>query len=137
MNYFYHTVCPNLTTLNDTSGIITSPFYPRNYPDNQRCSWQITARKGSHVVVVIEEMSIRSCGQTCTCDYLEVENGFSSDGAIGERICGSSRVRYYSMPESLTVLFVSDGTDSKRYRGFKASYFQANHTGTISGKYEE
>ena len=124
-----------MTTLNETSGVITSPFYPRNYPGYQECGWEIAASKGKHVVLIIEDMSIPSCGQTCTCDHLEVQNGFSSDGYNnGERRCGSHRVRYYSMFESLTVLFVSDGSYSKQYRGFKATYLQANHSSLIPGK---
>ena len=123
-----------MTTLNETSGVITSPFYPRNYPGYQECSWEITASKGKHVVLIIDYMSIPSCGQACTCDHLEVQNGFSSDGHNAERSCGSHRVRYYSMFESLTVLFVSDGSYSKQYRGFKATYLQVNHSTIIAGK---
>ena len=85
--------------------------------------------------MIIEDMSIQSCGQTCTCDYLEVQNGISSDDYYDGRRCGYRRsVRYHSMSESLTVLFVSDGRQSKRYRGFKATYIQANHTALILGE---
>ena len=133
--FFFQPVCPNMTTLNETSGVITSPFYPRNYPGYQECHWQITASKGKHVVLIIEDMSIPSCGQTCTCDYLEVQNGISSDGYNDRRRCGYGRVGiYHSMSESLTVLFVSDGSSSKWYRGFKATYIQANHTASIPGE---
>ena len=131
---FYLTVCSNLTTLNDASGVIASPFYPRGYPNYQACHWQITASKGSHVVMAIEDMSIQNCGQTCACDYLKVQGGFYSDGYIGERRCGSYSARYYSMSENLTVLFVSDGSYRKRYRGFKATYLQLNHSSLIPGK---
>ena len=85
--------------------------------------------------MIIEDMYIQSCGQTCTCDYLEVQNGLSSDGYNNGRRCGYGRsVRYYSMFDSLTVLFVSDGSSSKNYPGFKATYFQANHTASIPGE---
>ena len=132
--FCFQPVCPNMTTPNETSGVITSPFYPRYYPGNQECRWQITASKGKHVVMIIEYMSIESCGQTCTCDYLEVQNSLSSDGYNDRRRCSHSRVIYYSMSESLTVLFVSDGSYNKRYRGFKATYIQGNHTASIPGK---
>ena len=123
-----------MTTLNETSGIITSPFYPRYYPDYQECRWQITASKGNHVVMIIEEMSIQRCGQRCTCDYLKVQNGLSYDGYNDGKKCGYRTVIYYSISESLTVLFVSDGSYSKRYRGFKATYIQANDTSLIPGE---
>ena len=127
-----------MTTLNETSGVITSPFYPRYYPDHQECRWQITASKGNRVVMIIEDLYIKRCGQTCTCDYLEVQDGISSDDYNDGRRCGSRRsVRYYSMSDSLTVLFVSDGRHNKFYRGFKATYIQANHTASISGEYKK
>ena len=128
---FRLSVCPNLTTLNDTSGVITSPFYPRRYPNNQRCSWQITASKGKRIVLVIEFMYIEGC-RACSCDYLEIESGLSSDGVSAGRKCGymSERLAYYSFRESLKVLFVSNG-NTRWYRGFRATYTQVNHTGKL------
>ena len=128
---FRRSVCPNLTTLNDTSGVITSPFYPRSYPNNQRCSWQITASKGKGIVLVIEFMYIKGCG-ACSCDYLEIESGLSSDGVSTGRKCGymSERLAYYSFRESLKVLFVSNG-NNRWYRGFRATYTQVNHSGKL------
>ena len=127
---FRLSVCPNLTTLNDTSGVITSPFYPRRYPNNQRCSWQITASKGKRVVLDIEYMHIENCGG-CSCDYLEIENGWYSDGNSAGRKCGTMNgLAYFSFRESLKVLFVSNG-DRSWYSGFRATYTQVNHTGSL------
>ena len=120
-------VCPNLTTLNGSSGVITSPFYPRYYPVNQRCSWQITASKGKRIVLDIEGMDIEYC-RDCSCDYLEIEYGLSSDGVSDGRRCGFSRAVYYSFREVLKVLFVSNVFKNWN-RGFRATYTQANHTG--------
>ena len=85
-------------------------------------------------MMIIEDMYIRSCGHTCSCDYLEVQNGLSSDGYNDARRCGYRTEIYYSMSESLTVLFVSDGSDSKYYPGFKATFIQVNHTASIPGE---
>ena len=123
-----------MKTLNETSGVFTSPFYPRNYPGNQECRWQISASNGNRVLMMIDYLNTPSCGQTCTCDYLEVRNGLSSDGYNEKRRCGYISVRYYSIFDSLTVLFVSSGSYSKWYRGFKATYIQANHTASIPGE---
>ena len=74
-------------------------------------------------MMMIEDMGIQRCGQKCTCDYLKVQNGLFSDGHNDGRTCGYRRsVRYHSKSKSLTVLFVSDGSHSKYYRGFKAIY---------------
>jgi len=127
----YQSVCPNLTTLNETSGVITSPFYPRNYPDNQTCSWQITASKGKRIVLDIEYMSIEYC-EACSCDYLQIQHGLSSDGVSSGRKCGYiyGRLAYFSFRESLKVLFVSNG-NNRWYSGFRATYTQVNFTGVV------
>ena len=114
--------------LSETSGSITSHFYPRLYSDNQTCIWQITAKQGNRVKLEITNYNIQQCGPDCTCDYLQVQNGFSDD-ATG-KICGvhMKSIAYYSLQESLTVLFVSDSTQSKSYDGFEATYQQLNHS---------
>ena len=57
MSHIFFTVCPNMTTLNEISGIIISPFYPRNYFNNQSCSWDFRARiKENEVVFTIKDM---------------------------------------------------------------------------------
>ena len=127
IDLFCLAVCPNLTTLSETSGVITSPFYPRYYQNNQRCSWQITASKGKRIVLDIEYMSIKYCG-ACSCHYLEIVSGLSSDGVTFGRKCGYMRsTSYFSFGESLKVLFVSDA--ESWYGGFKATYTQVNNTG--------
>ena len=45
-----------MTTLNEISGVITSPFYPRHYSTNQSCSWEIRARKVKRIIFIIEDM---------------------------------------------------------------------------------
>ena len=126
-------MCPNLITLNESSGVITSPYYPRSYPNNQRCSWKITASKGKRVKLVIEDMNIEYHG-TCRRGYLEVQGGsISGDGAPSGRMCRRlmGSVTYHSFRESLTVLFVSNGF--WRYRGFKATYTQLSFS-AFTGK---
>ena len=136
INLCCHAVCPNLINLNETSGVITTPFYPRKYPNNQACSWEITATKGKRIVLIIEDMQIQQCGSSCSCDYLEIQNGVSSDAALSVRRCGNSRFSaiFHSVLESLKVLFVSDG--GVRYPGFKATYTQVNFTAISTGKYQ-
>ena len=131
-------VCPNMTTLNETSGVLTSPYYPRHYPSNKKCSWIITASKGERIVLVIEEIDIRECGSSCTCDYLQIQNGSSSDGLSGRRRCGYFKDRgivYYSTKDVLRVTFVSDSRTSSLYGGFKATYMKAKYDAVTTGKF--
>ncbi|KAJ7357622.1 hypothetical protein OS493_023751 [Desmophyllum pertusum] len=84
------TMWPASIILNETSDVISSPYNPRKYPDNQTCNWQITASQGNRIVLEIGPIDIESCGASgkCTCDYLQVQNGFSVDPGASERICG-------------------------------------------------
>ena len=123
MIFFFHAVCTDPTTLNETSGVITSPFYPGNYPYYQKCRWKITASEGKRVVLVIEDMSIRECNASCTCDYLEIQNGLPSDAVSSRKRCGNRNVAFYSINESLTVLFVANDNAT-----FNAAYTQVNYT---------
>ena len=123
-----------MTTLSEISGVITSPFYPRYYSDNQSCSWEIRARKGKLIVLSIEDMSW-SCDEvtwSCACGYVEIHGGSLSayDGPKW-RICEfsiASETTYDWFKERIkVVLFVSGGSIR-----FKISYTQVNFS--VSGK---
>ena len=131
-------VCPNMANLNETSGVLTSPYYPRSYPFSKSCSWKITASKGERIVFVIEEIDIWECGSSCTCDYLLIENGLSSDGISGRRRCRYYKDRgivYHSTKDVLRVTFVSDSRTSSGYRGLKATYIKVEHDAVTAGKF--
>ena len=124
MCLFFFSVCPEGAILTETSGAIQSPYNPRKYPVNQTCIWQITAPKGNYVRLEIDSINIQECNRaTCPCDYLQIHDGFSQDPNDNKRMCGphGSKI-FYSIHESLRVQFVSDGTRSKRFDGFKATY---------------
>ena len=120
------------------SGVITSPFYPRKYPLNQNCFWEISASKGNFVKLDITDMQIQRCGEegACTCDYLEILDGFLgsslSPGAASGKLCVEDRFTpplfYYSTNERLRVRFVADGQIEKQQRGFTATYTMLNYT---------
>ena len=119
------------------SGVITSPFYPRRYPDNQNCFWEISASKGNFVKLVITDMEIHRCGAegACTCDYLEILDGFLGSGltpsAASGKLCVDGRFTpqvYYSTNERLRVRFFAGPLLSKQNRGFTATYTMLNYT---------
>ena len=126
-----------MATLKETSGVLTSPYYPRRYPSNEKCSWKITANEGERIVLVIEDLHIRDCGSSCTCDYLEIQNGSSSDGISGRRRCRYYKDRgivYHSAKDVLRLTFVSDGGTDWHYRGFNATYIKVKYNATTTGK---
>ena len=128
-----------MVTLNEISGVIASPFYPRRgYLDNQSCSWEITARKGKRIVFTIEDLDISwwcSGGWSCLCSSLEIQGG-SISGYDGPkwRVCAAfvtANVTYDWFKERIKVLFFSDGRRPWRHR-FRISYTQVNFS--VSGK---
>ena len=130
-----------MTTLNEISGVITSPFYPRsghNYY-NQSCSWEIRARKGKRILFSIEDIYFSWwCSGIiwpCACEYVEIQGGSLSayDGPKWRiRAFPIANEMYDWFKERIkVVLFVSDG--SIRYGArFKISYTQVNFS--VSGK---
>ena len=126
-----------MATLNEPSGVLASPYYPRRYPSNAKCSWKITASKGERIVFLIQGNFIRRCGASCTCDYLEIQNGLSADGISDRRRCGgykSSGIVYHSVKDVLRVTFVSDSGTNPQYLGFKATYIKVKYNATTTGK---
>ena len=131
----FSSVCPSAANLTDSSGEITSPFFPRNYPSKQDCHWEITAPKGKPLKLEVTDMNIESCGQdgSCTCDYLQIMDGYSdADGAASGIRCGvkksSQRLIYYSTNERLRVRFFSNLPAGRSFQGFKATYTQLDYS---------
>ena len=87
----------------------------------------------------VTDMEIHDCGQSgaCTCDYLEILDGFlvlnnqlGGHPASG-KVCidkDFTPQTYYSMNEHLRVRFFSDLPASKNSRGFTATYTQLNYS---------
>ena len=88
-------------------------------------------------MLFIEDINIAVCGSSCTCDYLEIQNGSSSDGISGRRRCRYYKDRgivYHSVRDVLRVTFVSDSGRYRGNRGFKATYIKVNYNATNTGK---
>ncbi|XP_066025209.1 uncharacterized protein [Pocillopora verrucosa] len=129
-------LCPTDMILDETSGSFSSPYYPRNYPFNQTCSWKIIGKQGYRVELTIPDYNLQRCdGAACSCDYMEVQSSFS-DQVLPGKLCGTPRfipVKFYSLHESLRVLFVSDDTNMD-YDGFGATYKLLNYSPPICPK---
>ena len=130
-------MCPSGINLTDMSGVITSLFYPRRYPVDQNCFWEISASKGNFVKLDITDMEIDRCGEegVCACDYLEILDGFLGSGltpgAASGKLCVNDRFTrkfYFSISERLRVRFFTDASGGNQERGFTATYTMLNYT---------
>lgn len=63
----------------DLTGQIASPSYPRSYPTDVECVWELSASPGNRLILTFENMDIE-LSDKCNEDYLEIrENGVSGD----------------------------------------------------------
>ena len=118
--------CGGLQT--STTGAISSPNYPSNYPDNKQCAWTVRIpRTGSaeddyadHIVFSFDFIDIENT-ESCWADSLEIFDGQSTDADRLGIYCGQT------LPaDTITtdlyghVLFTSDS--STNGKGFHLTY---------------
>ncbi|XP_019619960.1 PREDICTED: CUB and sushi domain-containing protein 1-like [Branchiostoma belcheri] len=111
--------CGNPTVLSGDSGSFTSPGYPSNYLNNQRCSWRISVSPGKVVAISFEAMDIES-HHHCNYDYLNVHDGSTSAFPELAKLCGNSADQVLTTGSDAFLFFRSDGSVTKS--GFSASF---------------
>ena len=105
-------------------------------------SWEIAAKKGEKVKLVIEYMEISWWDRSCTLRYLEIQNGTYADGKPSTRMCGSllsGIVTSYSHEGQSLEVVVKLGDESPWRRVyFRATYTVISCNDTVSnGKHTE
>eukprot|EP00057_Strongylocentrotus_purpuratus_P024791 XP_011679265.1 PREDICTED: CUB domain-containing protein 2-like [Strongylocentrotus purpuratus] len=120
--------------LSEAPGVLTSPGYPSNYPDNARCFVVIQAPTSYTVLFTFIELDIEDHFD-CRYDWVGLYDG-PNDGFPSLRyFCGHfPGVSMVSHGPYMTVIFSSDG--SKNDRGYKASFdFVQENDGTCNAMY--
>ncbi|XP_058274909.1 neuropilin-1a-like isoform X2 [Hemibagrus wyckioides] len=119
----------NLTAL---SGLIQTPGFPDNYPNNLECTFIIFAPKMSEIVLEFESFDMEPdntgpAGASCRFDYLEIWDGYPTVGPHIGRYCGSSSPgRVVSYTGILSLSIHTDNAITKE--GFSSNYrIQSNH----------
>lgn len=137
--------------LSKLNGTISTPGWPKEYPPNKNCVWQVVAPtqyrismqfeafelEGNEVGVVNQAGAARrsvaclsrvfreppaACVQVCKYDYVEVRSGLSSDSKLHGKYCGTEVPEVItSQYNNMRIEFKSDNTVSKK--GFKAHFF--------------
>ncbi|GCB68137.1 hypothetical protein scyTo_0012236, partial [Scyliorhinus torazame] len=107
-----------LTKLN---GSITSPGWPKEYPPNKNCVWQVVAPTQYRISLQFEFFEIEG-NDVCKYDYVEVRSGLSADSKLHGKFCGAEEPEVItSQYNNMRIEFKSDNTVSKK--GFKAHFF--------------
>lgn len=111
----------------ESSGTVTSPYYPDSYPLNVRCIYYIDGLHDKQhlekVKLTITDIDIPSRGQRCENGYLQVfVQGRFDETDSGYQMCGDR-----ANPDTLTttnprLLMVFNGTGHRAGKGFSAHY---------------
>uniref|UniRef100_A0A452TJ39 Metalloendopeptidase n=1 Tax=Ursus maritimus TaxID=29073 RepID=A0A452TJ39_URSMA len=110
-----------LTKLN---GSITSPGWPKEYPPNKNCIWQLVAPTQYRISLQFDFFETEG-NDVCKYDFVEVRSGLTADSKLHGKFCGSEKPEVItSQYNNMRVEFKSDNTVSKK--GFKAHFFSGN-----------
>ncbi|KAM8743208.1 bone morphogenetic protein 1-like isoform 3-T3 [Acanthopagrus schlegelii] len=107
-----------ITKLN---GSLTTPGWPKEYPPNKNCVWQLVAPIQYRITLVFDVFETEG-NDVCKYDYVEVRSGLSSDSKLHGKFCGAEKPEVItSQHNNMRIEFKSDNTVAKR--GFKAHFF--------------
>ncbi|XP_076614626.1 bone morphogenetic protein 1-like [Chaetodon auriga] len=107
-----------ITKLN---GSLTTPGWPKEYPPNKNCVWQLVAPIQYRITLVFDVFETEG-NDVCKYDYVEVRSGLSSDSKLHGKFCGTEKPDVItSQHNNMRIEFKSDNTVSKK--GFKAHFF--------------
>ncbi|XP_060761946.1 neuropilin 1b isoform X2 [Neoarius graeffei] len=110
------------------SGLIQTPGFPNEYPNNLECTFIIFAPKMSEIVLEFKsfDMEPAPAGASCRFDYLEIWNGYPTVGPHIGRYCGSSSPgRVVSDTGILSLTIHTDNAITKD--GFLSNYSIQSH----------
>ncbi|XP_006894385.1 PREDICTED: cubilin-like [Elephantulus edwardii] len=117
----------------DSSGYVTSPNHPDNYPPHADCIWILSAPPGKLVQLQFEDQFNIEITPNCTSNYLELRDGADANAPILSKSCGTSLPRsQLSSDETMYLRFRTD--NSPTHVGFKAKYSIALCGGRVTGR---
>ncbi|WKY11109.1 hypothetical protein Q1695_003004 [Nippostrongylus brasiliensis] len=104
--------------LTASSGFVTSPQWPANYPNEISCSYLISMPKG-RVMLTFVAFATEAC-----CDKVEIYDGPNTNSNKLAELSGAglANTTFYSTQQSMYLVFYSDYTQNDK--GFSAFYMQ-------------
>ncbi|XP_057634707.1 deleted in malignant brain tumors 1 protein-like [Chionomys nivalis] len=105
--------------LTNSSGTFSSPWYPKKYPTNVLCAWDIQVDSSAHIRLTFEVVKIENV-YGCPYDFIEIFDGPQSESFSLGRFCSETIPVFTSSSSHMSVVFHSD--DIVTNIGFYASY---------------
>ncbi|KAL6081386.1 hypothetical protein STEG23_011991, partial [Scotinomys teguina] len=105
--------------LTNTSGSVSSPWYPKKYPTNVLCAWDIQVDTSAHIRLTFEVVKMENF-YGCPYDFIEIFDGPPSESFSLGRFCSETIPVFTSSSSHMSVVFHSDAIVTNI--GFYASY---------------
>ncbi|KRZ23949.1 Neurogenic locus Notch protein [Trichinella pseudospiralis] len=101
------------------SGVIKSPHFPSNYPDNSECSWKIVTNPDSLIWLRFFLLDIEGIPGQCHFDVVKIYNGENSASELLSSDCGyktetTPPIKLDIVKNIVTVNFVTDSSVNSR-----------------------
>ena len=111
--------CTHTTTLTDSSGTIYSPNYPFKYSNNIARCWRVYSYSSSYLIrLTSSSLNLESCSR-CTCDFIEVFDGYSKSSKSLGKYC----TRSFTLNSSASYLYIKFNSNSAvKGNSFSISY---------------
>ncbi|XP_047618644.1 deleted in malignant brain tumors 1 protein-like [Phacochoerus africanus] len=109
--------CGGLLTNN--SGSFSSPWYPKKYPTDVVCVWDIQVESRARVRLTFEVVKMENF-YGCPYDFIEIFDGPQNESFSLGKFCSGTTPMFTSSANRLTVVFHSDAIVTNV--GFYASY---------------
>ncbi|XP_068696481.1 uncharacterized protein [Montipora foliosa] len=103
------------------NGIVTSPNFPKSYPNYTITLWNIKVPAGRQIKLNFTFFHL-SPSNICDKDFVKIQDGIHSTSDLIVRLCGHQPPgkTVFSTGRHLQIYFETDATDSDK--GFKAFY---------------
>ncbi|XP_065360610.1 cubilin homolog [Calliphora vicina] len=114
----YETNCK--TVIDNYRGVIESPNFPENYPENQNCAWDLKAGRNNKLTLVFSHLNMEVDDMTCEYDYVEVWDMKDMDILKKHHLCTYTSEPLTSEGNRMIIHFVTDYSNNKN--GFRLEY---------------
>uniref|UniRef100_A0A8I3S3Y7 Scavenger receptor cysteine-rich domain-containing protein DMBT1 n=1 Tax=Canis lupus familiaris TaxID=9615 RepID=A0A8I3S3Y7_CANLF len=123
--------CGGLLTNN--SGSFSSPWYPKKYPINVVCTWDIHVDPRAHIKLTFEVVKLENF-YSCPYDFIEIFDGPQNESFSLGKFCSGTTPVFTSSSNRLTVVFHSDAivTNMGFYASYKSFVQDENNTARLS-----
>lgn len=120
LEYFLEVSSDCQAILEDNEGIVTSPFYPDNYPDKTDCLTQIIVNPGLAVQLKFDIVELEY-DTNCSYDFVAIYDGMTEDSPLLGHLCSNPENNTItSTNNTMLIHFHSDHL--LNYHGFSAKY---------------